>query len=1118
MSIQPILHHLGHTLIRASAGTGKTHALTTRYAQWVAAGVEPQQIIAITFTRRAAAELRTRIRTALIMQGASEAEMAQLATAPITNFHGLALSLCEEFWPGGIGEGAQHVLGESGEDKQLFTESCESAWFAGSPKVAAALGILSPWMRIDGSLMAQLWDAIGLARESAEPVTEALFGRYDAQSLGAAAQTQLEALREHILAHQDDLTTPAGLRAISHLRATPVPIFAEGAPELAAWQKGWRAMFAPINRKGRMGQVVDAETLGSVPKLLESVEAESHAQAMVPALFVLTETAWRAYSQAKAARHAIDFADLIERAIDILQHNAEAYRLVRARTRAVLVDEAQDTNALQRRLVRLLAGLEDTKEQQAPAATTVVGDWKQAIYTFRGADPQNFSRFADDLAALGGAQESLVTSYRSVAPLVSSINALGEHLFGEPYEALQPQVVLPSGAQAADAYHGASNDGMHWLAVSRTDGGRLTLADDAWATAQHAAKLIRTGTEPRDIAVLLAHVRGPAPTYLQAFAAAGVPLIASGTGDLLQQPHVVELLALCRWLTDDSATGELDGAIALSSPLFACDDDALYHLLGPEGRAHNRMQALRDGDAAALAKGAAVKLAPQLLHACAILPKLIAWAGHLPMTEMLEHLDITLHIRALYGTEHAGCAQRRADFDALCELAQVAERRGYGAVADCISHLAWRKAQGFITAQGEHAQSNQQAVLLSSVHGSKGLQYPIVILPALERRGQQFSGTLLFQRELGMAFALQAGRERLRPKRFLDATAAITAAAQAELRRLAYVAVTRAKKQVVFVGPPPEQCRNTGFAGIIGPWAAGAGHAVKLHPVEVPIERPTLTFEPSLWRPASAAVAQQAIGALQDVVAPLPMVPKHAGATTTALQLSVSELLNAWHHHHEAPVAHATTGADPAIAAHAAGDAGINLNMLTAQDTGILAHAILGRMDEVKRFPSHAAFIDAVMRHLGHSQNTPQLQQVACHVADTLASPIGQRLLAAPPGARRFEVDFLWHGTAAGHPIALRGQVDALLQEGERLTLIDFKHSSPSRGAKRYQQQLQIYVWALRSLYGAHALCEAHILWLESPRVNAAVPIDEAACAWVPEALEAWARAAHPTQGTAHGA
>ncbi len=80
---------------------------------------------------------------------------------------------------------------------------------------------------------------------------------------------------------------------------------------------------------------------------------------------------------------------------------------------------------------------------------------------------------------------------------------------------------------------------------------------------------------------------------------------------------------------------------------------------------------------------------------------------------------------------------------------------------------------------------------------------------------------------------------------------------------------------------------------------------------------------------------------------------------------------------------------------------------------------------------------------------------------------MGRMLATAAAGHRRFEVDFIWRGDVLGHPVQLRGQVDALLQQPSGLTLIDFKYGWPSKINRRYAQQLQIYTWALTALWGA---------------------------------------------------
>ncbi|HET6343679.1 MAG TPA: UvrD-helicase domain-containing protein, partial [Myxococcota bacterium] len=329
---------------------------------------------------------------------------------------------------------ATQVLGESGDDAQLFWEACEDAWFGADPACAEAVQTLAPFVSVDYELPWALWDAINRAREDDQPIGAALLGQYDPVATQARVHEALTGLRAQLAAARGQVTGK-GVEKLAAFLEAPLP---DPAAEPSAFAQAWRLAFGCLDRRGTLGKVFSEADKSAVAQGLEHVLAEAQCHALAPALSVLLERGWQAYTRTKSLLRALDFADIIERFVAVLSHREDLHAAVRRRYKAVLVDEAQDTNRLQRRLVNLLAGFDGPAKGTTPHASLfVVGDWKQSIYTFRGADPRSFALFARDLQERGGTETTLSVSRRSQARLVAGINDLGVSLFGDDYEPLE---------------------------------------------------------------------------------------------------------------------------------------------------------------------------------------------------------------------------------------------------------------------------------------------------------------------------------------------------------------------------------------------------------------------------------------------------------------------------------------------------------------------------------------------------------------------------------------------------------------------------------------------------------------------------------------------------------
>ncbi len=484
--------------MRASAGTGKTYQLVQAYIGHVRnGGLSPANIVAITFTRKAAAELRSRIRTGLIEQGADRAALVCVCACAYRKLS-RAGCRCSRAFGTEVGfTDVPQIMGDLGEDERLFRIACEEAWFGKNAIVQDALAAVSMRMRIGPrgrgvSFVDAVWKAVAAAREDddARPIAQR-FAAYNPRATQMKVHASCVAFRDKVSAGMRSLGEKTRHKAYAFLEHGEPPL----GDDIAAWTSRWRGAFDELNR----AILKDIATGDEKKELVESLETpftEAICADLSPHIATLMQSAVDRYGVLKHETRTCDFPDLLERTSASLENDAALHARVRERFKVVLVDEAQDTNASQRRFVRLIAGLEGPAAQSAPASLFVVGDKKQAIYTFRGADPRSFALFEAELAALGASVEDLTVSRRSAPGIVRGINHLGIEMLGEAYEALEP---LPG---RSDAEAGPA---LTWLVpecdsdASAFERGR----SEARAVAALVRRAVDGGTDPSAFAILL---------------------------------------------------------------------------------------------------------------------------------------------------------------------------------------------------------------------------------------------------------------------------------------------------------------------------------------------------------------------------------------------------------------------------------------------------------------------------------------------------------------------------------------------------------------------------------------------------------------------------------------
>ena len=786
----------GPVLVSAGAGTGKTRALTERFVSAVAPGRVKgwapacvDELLTITFTDKAAGELSERIRGTLRGEGLPR-EARELDGAWISTIHGFCARLLRRHGlEAGLDPG--FVVADETEARELREEAFEDAARSlhdASPAVSGLFALYG---------FQPVWDAVaritreietrGLAPDDLriEPTPDAR-NLFD-EALGFFAEAEAD-LGEHACSIKGAANHAGACRTLLE-RLEPLVSEELTDEELATHL--WRALSEYSARGGSAGPIKHiCETLADERlRLLGGVVAvltERHAAALVE----LTGAYLDVLAVLKRERGVLDFADLQLQAARLLEARPDLRERYRAEFRLVMVDEFQDTDELQMRIVRAVTG----------DNLCTVGDERQSIYRFRGADLDVYRRHREEMADAGASPIELVENYRSHSDVIGFVNRVfgSGALFGEELLRLdarrielEPPALPPDEPRiAVDLVHAAGRS----KAASRSA--------EADAIAARLSDLREAGVSAGEMVVLVRRYASADP-IVASLRRAGFPVLVVGGRRFLELPEVAMVRALCRVVANPRDDAAL--ACLLLSPMSAVSDDGVWLLRNAEAaRAAGRH--LWDGLGVAEAvveRGdidGAVALREVLRRAC-------TRAGSMPLAEVLMRaVEESGADLVMLGRGDEGL-QAFANVLRFVRKADEFERSGGAGAAALTARVDAEERFGNQEAPSAVTDDGSPAVRVMSVHASKGLEFPVVALPALGDPAPADTGVLRVRPREGrleMALALPSswgGKPEHRRTPWFEEMRAHEAIAQAEeSKRLFYVACTRAREVLLLSG------------------------------------------------------------------------------------------------------------------------------------------------------------------------------------------------------------------------------------------------------------------------------------------------------------------------------
>ena len=791
------------TAVTASAGAGKTTRIVCDIAAEVATR-PPEEIVATTFTIKAADELVERARARLFGDGQAEAA-ARLLGARFGTVNAICGQIVSEFALDLGRSPSTAVIGAENESV-IFSMAADRAIAAHAPvlnELADRFGYNDPRPPTGGQ--GPDW------RRTVRRIVElARSNGLDADAVRSSADRSIEAYRSLPLSVAPDgaaldaalsdalstamATRPAELSAkakkpMEAIRAAHQRVSRAETLSWPSWARLAKAECAPT-KDGPTFAAAIAALAAAAGRHADHPRLRQETETFIRSTFDCAAEALAAYQDWKAQRGLLDFTDQEALALEVLRDPTMAARLREGISR-VFVDEFQDSSPLQLAVFTALAGLVEE--------STWVGDPKQAIYGFRGADT-GLTQAAFAGVAVGADQADVLSnSWRSRQGIIELSNAL----FTPAFE----RMGLPA-ASHAFAGTNRSDTGFDrsalgwWTLTGKVDEQARALAAQIAACLEDGAEWLvedRSG-EHRPLAIgdiaVLCRTNTDVARYARALSQAGLP-VAVERGGLARTPHVELILAACRWVADAS-----DRLALAELARFFSDDPASDAWLAAAADAdpETSLSALVPvAEALAAFRAETLGLTPaDLVDAVASLPEVMA---------RVERWGDT--------------AVRLDDLEALRGFARTYEE-------ECASSGASATLPGLILALGAAEPQRPpglaaDAVQVMTYHGAKGLEWPMAVLVGLgwDPKARLFEPAAEVDGEIDWRDPLANRWIRFWPWPYdvagggsaLDAAAASSPFGQAAWRRavqedtrLLYVGVTRARDYLIFAPPPKNPC------------------------------------------------------------------------------------------------------------------------------------------------------------------------------------------------------------------------------------------------------------------------------------------------------------------------
>ena len=800
--------------VTAGAGSGKTRTLVARYLLNLSTGKLPRQVVAITFTEKAAREMRSRTRVwlrQLVLRAGTREERsfwakldAQMDSARIGTIH----SLCAEILRSHPAEARldpQFIVVEQNQTAVLRAQAVENAliWAIQQPEIAALLQSFS-LNRLEALIGLFLEKRLEINPGSFAPthltqiIQKALL-RFLKDEMAVSVCNELrQAQADHsLVSDAGDMLADQVIALLALLETAEKLINQQDSTASAQALFTARRTQMRINIGKRTSQAKDAvkalrerydELLqpwlggANAADVPPDPSPDNLLAEVSPLLEKLYTQALFFYRSALDEQSGLDFDDLEASTVALLR-NPTIRSHWQQEVAAVLVDEFQDTNNRQREIILGLCG-------EQPGRLFVVGDARQSIYRFRGADVTVFTGLQTEIQREGGVSIDLDRTFRTHPALLESTSALLSQVMGSDPDPQRPFYIpfAPLHSERKEPRKGMHSPFVECILACGEDSEAARTAS-AHALAGRLAELKKLGEiQSWDEVALLFRASTPFPIYEQALEDYGVPFVTVAGSGFYERPEVRDLLNILRALADPWDDQALAGM--LRSPALAISDVSLYQL---RQGITNSFRSLRDS-----LRGDLSSLSPSdqnhALQAITILDDLVPWVDRLPVAGLLKRIMDRSDYRATLATcaHLPGSARLWRNIDKLISDAQ---KSGAVRVRAFLEYIATMRDVG--ARESEAASEAEGVVRLMTIHKAKGLEFPFVVLADANRRPNRGKGMAF---RLGESWTFGIDKAEGSSLAFRLAQWQDNLQAEAEDQRLLYVALTRAQEKLIING------------------------------------------------------------------------------------------------------------------------------------------------------------------------------------------------------------------------------------------------------------------------------------------------------------------------------
>lgn len=776
----------------AGAGTGKTKVLTERFVHILENGDLPkgrevESIVAITFTKKASGEMIERIRREIRNKFPQDGEWRRyyrdIEKANISTIHSFCMNILKE---NSIRAGLDPIF-------EVIEE-----YEAGKMLKDSILEVLDLELEEDRDLY-ELFKKINIDRshrliEDMESIYNEIRSMgLDMKEVGELSLKRLEGIQpldDKWIGKARSLTNYLIEKGSKSSKISKVlgdeecKLFLEGgeAEDLARLISLIKTNIG-ANKK-------EQETIDQLEILtgdiLISLEVEN-----IPyykSLLRVLEKVDRLYTRKKDSFGGLDYEDLQIKTRDLLEDEGIRSKYQRKYS-YIMIDEFQDTNMLQKQIFYRICSIDKDLDRNN---LFIVGDPKQSIYGFRGADLDVFYQVVEDIeASKDGLTLSMDKNYRTVDTVLGFVNTIFSELMGGGYGALR-----------------AHKESKRDLDIEIIENENLEIPEDMTPglygkhyegeqIAKRIIELVDSGDYSYKDFAMLFRARTRNHIYENALRKYGVPFYNIGSQGFFQEQEVLDIINALKSI--DNREDHLATIGFLRSNFIGLNDNSIYDLFkNKEEDIHLRIKKLIDEDLGDGEEKAKLKLARDFYQRFTLEKDIYG------VSEIIEKLIDSTDFKQTNLLKENG-RQIFANISKFEDLARAYEIDHRGNLSDFLEYI--EEIRGRNESQGEIEGENTDAVKILTIHKSKGLEFPVVILPEMSSRGVYDSNKMFFDSEEGLAINIKDSNQaydniKTRRREKTDG----------EMKRVLYVAMTRAEKMLI-IG---NQGNNSGFKKMIG--------------------------------------------------------------------------------------------------------------------------------------------------------------------------------------------------------------------------------------------------------------------------------------------------------------